>query len=414
MKILFVNPYALPPSQPGGTRHYSLARALAAMGHPTTIAASGFDHVTRTDRLAPGESWRLESHGGVPFIWLRTPGYRGSGGAARLWNMAVFARAVEHRLAPLLEERPDVVVGSSPHLFGARAALRLARRLGVPFVLEVRDVWPQSLIDVMGVSRRHPLVWVMERIERELYAQAGHIITLLPGIGPRVAERGGDPAAITWVSNGIDLDLLPPVAEAREGPAFTFMYAGSHGVTNALDVMLDAAGLLQARALPRPVRLALLGTGPEKPRLEARARKEGLAAVEFMPPVPKQEVYRSLAQADAFWVSSHDTGLWRHGISFNKLYDFMAMARPTVIGLDCPGNPIAQAGCGITVRPGDAGAMAAGMERLIALEPGERRAMGLRGRAYVEAHFDFRILAGRFAGALLEAVRPRAGRVHAS
>ncbi len=157
----------------------------------------------------------------------------------------------------------------------------------------------------------------------------------------------------------------------------------------------------------------LLGTGPEKPRLQARARDEGLAAVEFLPPVPKREVYRTLAQADAFWVSSHDTSLWRHGISFNKLYDFMAMARPTVIGLDCPNNPIAEAGCGITVRPGDAAAMAAGLERMLAMGPGERRAMGLRGRAYVEAHFDVRILAGRFEGALREALQARPGRTHA-
>ena len=413
MKILMINHYAFPPSQPGGTRHYSLARALMAMGHQPTIAASGFDHITRTDRLDPGEAGRRELHGGVPFVWLRTPAYRGSGGGARLWNMLAFARAVEHRLLPLLDGRPDVIVGSSPHLFAAQAALRLARRLRLPFLLELRDVWPQSLVDVMGVPRWHPLVWAMERIERELYREADHIVTLLPGIGPRVAERGGDPAAITWVSNGIDLELVPPVAEPAERAAFTFMYAGSHGRTNALDVLLDAAALLRARP-PRALELVLLGTGPEKPRLEAQARAMGLDGLTFLPPVPKAEVYRTLAGADAFWVSSHDTSLWQHGISFNKLFDYMAMGRPTVIGLDCPNNPIAEAGCGITVRPGDPGAMAAGMRQLLDLEPGARRAMGRRGRAYVEAHFDSRALAARFEGALREAVLARSGRSHAS
>jgi glycosyltransferase involved in cell wall biosynthesis len=411
MKILLVNHYAFPPSQPGGTRHYSLARALMAMGHQVTIAAAGFDHITRTDRLDPGETVRRELHGGVPFIWLRAPGYQSSGGAARLWNMLAFARAVERRLAPHLDGRPDVIVGSSPHLFAAQASLRLARRMGVPFVLEIRDVWPQSLVEVMGVSRWHPLVWHMERIERELYREASHIITLLPGIGPRVAERGGNPGAITWVSNGIDLGLLPPVADPPDRPGFTFMYAGSHGVTNALDVLLDAAALLQARG-SRP-RMVLLGTGPEKPRLEARALAEGLE-VSFLPPVPKLEVYGVLAQADAFWVSSHDTSLWRHGISFNKLFDYMAMARPTVIGLACANNPIAEADCGITVRPGSAPAMAEGMERMMALAPEARRAMGRRGRAYVEANFDSRILAARFAAALREAELSRIWRTHAS
>jgi glycosyltransferase involved in cell wall biosynthesis len=156
----------------------------------------------------------------------------------------------------------------------------------------------------------------------------------------------------------------------------------------------------------------LLGSGPEKPRLEARARAEGLG-VSFLPPVPKQEVYGVLAQADAFWVSSHATRLWAHGISFNKLYDYMAMGRPTVIGLDGPNNPIAEAGCGITVRPGDAAAMADGMERLLAMEPGQRREMAARGRAHVAANFDLKVLAGRFEAALRSALMERYRRVHA-
>ncbi len=415
MKILLINHYALPPSQPGGTRHYSLAKALMARGHEPTLVASGFDHVTRADRLDPGEPLRRSLHGGVPFLWLRTPGYRGNAGAARFWNMLAFARAVEHRLEPALEGRPDVIVGSSPHLFGARAALRLARRLGVPFVLELRDVWPQSLVEVMGVPRWHPVIWLMARIERELYRAADQIVTLLPGIAPRVAERGGDPGAITWVSNGIDLGLVPPVAPPAEQDPFTFMYAGSHGLTNALDVLLEAAALLQARSatLPRPLRLVLLGTGPEKPRLEARARALGLAGVAFLAPVPKRAVYGVLASADAFCVSSRPSPLWNHGISFNKLYDFMAMARPTVIGLDAPGNPIALSGGGITVAPGDPEAMAGGMERLLAMGAGARREMALRGRVYVETHFDIQALAGRFEAALLKAQPAMAGRAHA-
>ena len=416
MKILLVNHYALPPSQPGGTRHYSLAKALLARGHQPTIVASGFDHVTRADRLDPGEALRWSLDGGVPFLWLRTPGYRGNAGAARFWNMLAFARGVEHRLEAALEARPDVIVGSSPHLFAAQAALRLARRLGVPFVLELRDVWPQSLVEVMGVPRWHPVVWLMARIERELYRAADQIVTLLPGIGPRVAERGGDPGTISWISNGIDLGLVPPVRPPVERDPFTFMYAGAHGLTNALDILVEAAALLQARSarLPRPPRLVFLGTGPEKPRLEARVQALGLVGVTFLPPVPKRSVYGILASADAFCVSGRASPLWEHGISFNKLYDFMAMARPTVIGLEAPGNPIALSGGGITVAPGDPEAMAGGMERLLAMGAGPRREMALRARAYVETHFDIQVLAGRFEAALLRAVAGRPGRAHAS
>jgi glycosyltransferase involved in cell wall biosynthesis len=401
MHILIVNHYALAPDQAGGTRHFSLARALMAMGHSVVIAASGFDHLTRT---GGGEKVAWEVREGVSFLRLGTPSYRGNG-AGRLWNMLAFARAVRRVLPAALGKRPDVVVGSSPHPFAARAALRLARILGVPFVLEVRDVWPQSLVDVMGVSPYHPIVWVLGRIERELYREADHIVSLLPRLAQRVAERGGNPAAITWVPNGIDLEMVPRPTEPEEGGTFTVMYAGAHGVTNALDVLVDAAGILQERArlLPKRLVLELVGTGPEKPRLEARARRLGLRNLQFRPPVPKREIYGLLDGADAFWVASKDSGLWEHGISFNKLYDFMAMARPTLLGVRCSTNPILLSGGGLVVDPGCPEAMAEGVERLLAAGPDGRRAMGRLARTFVEQHCEIRLLAAAFESALVEA-----------
>jgi glycosyltransferase involved in cell wall biosynthesis len=162
------------------------------------------------------------------------------------------------------------------------------------------------------------------------------------------------------------------------------------------------------------VEVAMVGTGPEKARLEARVLAEGLGNVSFRPPVPKRDIYRLLAEADAFVVSSRDSPLWRYGISFNKLYDFMAMARPVVAGLCSPNNPIAEAGCGFTVPPGNPGALAEAMARLADAGPEACRAMALKGRAHVEAHFEIQGLARRFEGALLESLGARPRRVHAS
>jgi glycosyltransferase involved in cell wall biosynthesis len=413
MHILILNHYACAPDQPGGTRHFSLARALTVMGHSVVIAVSGFDHLTRTG-MTKGTLAERSSVDGVTFVRLSTPPYRGNG-AGRLLNMLAYARSVKNLLPRLLEPAPDIIVGSSPHPFGAKAGLRLARRLGVPFVLEVRDVWPESLTEVMGVSPLHPIVWVLERIERELYREADHIITLLPRIAKRVEERGGDPGAITWVPNGIDLAMVPALEAPLDGETFTIMYAGSHGVTNALDVLVDAAALLQDRAaaLPKRLALVLVGTGPEKARLQARARDLGLTNLTFRPPVPKVQIYGQLAQADAFWVSSSDSELWEHGISFNKLYDYMAMARPTLIGMRCTTNPILLSGGGITVQPGSAQAMAEGVERLLAAGPACRQTMGGKARAFVETHFEMGKLAAGFEAALVAALSAPAGRDYA-
>jgi glycosyltransferase involved in cell wall biosynthesis len=256
------------------------------------------------------------------------------------------------------------------------------------------------------VSPFHPIIWALGRIERELYREADHIVTLLPRVAARVAERGGDPDLITWVPNGIDLDLVPPPTEPPERDTFTLMYAGAHGRTNALDVLLDAAALLQekAEALPKRLSVVLVGTGPEKPRLEARARELGLRNLVFRPPVPKREIYGVLDTADAFCATSADSELWEHGISFNKLYDYMAMARPTLIGVRCSTNPILLSGGGITVRPGSASALADGVELMLAAGQGGRRDMGRKARAFVEAHFDIRKLADGFESALVTAL----------
>ena len=415
MKILMVNHYALPPSQAGGTRHYSLAKGLIARGHDVIIVASGFDHDSRKGRLDPDEPFRREVLEGVPFLWLNTPPYRGNG-AARLWNMVAFSRALKRHGLARSWARPDIILGSSPHPFGAVTALRMAQRLGLPFVLEIRDVWPQSLVDVMGISRHHPLIWVLARLERELYRGADHIVTLLPTVGGRVAKRGGDPNRITWISNGVDLDLVPPPSPPPVRDTFTFIYPGMMGVTNALDVMIDAAALLQAReaSLAKRLDLVFLGQGPEKARLQERAAAAGLRNVRFLEPVPKREVYEVLAGADAFWCSSHATALWEHGISFNKLFDFMAMARPTVIGLDAPNNPIAEARAGMVVAPGNAEALAAGVEQMLQLSDRARWEMGLRGAEYVESHFNSRDLAGVMETALRKAQINRFGSAYAS
>ena len=414
MKILMVNHYALAPHEYGGTRHFSLAKGLIRRGHEVVVVASSFDHDTRVDRLAPGLGWRKEILDGVPFLWLKTPGYQGNG-AARLWDMLAFSRALRRHALAQTWARPDVILGSSPHPFAARTCLGLAQDLGVPFVLEIRDVWPQSLVEVMGVPRHHPLIWVLSRIERELYRGAAHIVTLLPSVARRVVQRGGDPSAITWVSNGIDLDMVPRPAPPEPRDTFTVIYPGSLGVSNALDPMVDAAILLQAREarLPLKADLVLMGHGPEKERIQARVAAAGLRNFRFLPPVAKRDVYGVLAGADAFWSSSWATGLWEHGISFNKLFDFMAMARPTVIALEAPNNPIAEAGAGLTVAPGDPAALADGVERLMGLSAQERWAMGSRGRAHVEAHFDAKVLAATLERALLEACGRSHGRAHA-
>ena len=390
MQVWLINHHAVPPTEAGGTRHYALARELIRRGHDVSIIASSFNHATGMQMsCANGKLSTAAQFDEVPFRLLRVPAYRGK--MARLCNMSIFALEVWCGLGTRKIRRPpDVVIGSSLTLLAALAASRLARRFRVPFVLEIRDLWPQTLVD-MGMHAYHPAVLGFGVIERYLYRNADKIITLLPNASELIVSRGGRAEDITWIPNGVDFNLMPLSAPLPHD-AFTVMYVGSHGLSDALDPLLDAAAILSKRA-PGRFRFRLIGDGPSKQELRRKAQMEGIPNVTFEDPVPREQVVSKLHDADAFIISMKRTELYRYGISPNKLHEYMAAARPTIVAGYAQNNPIAEAAAGIIVRPEDPGAIAGAVETLAAMSNEERWSMGLRARQYADEHHNFTKLA---------------------
>jgi glycosyltransferase involved in cell wall biosynthesis len=395
MTIWIVNHYAAPPSRAGGTRHYSLLRELIRRGHSGTIFASSFDHITRREvSLEPGERCRVAVEAGVPFVWVRTPGYSGNT-AARLWNMLVFTGRVWAKAGMDRHGRPDVILGSSPHLFAALAAYRCARRYQIPFVLEVRDLWPESLVELGQIPRYHPVVMALGRIERFLYERADRIISLLPSALEYIRGRGGDWQKVVHIPNGVALDLIPMPEPPPAREMFTLMYAGAHGQANGLDTLLDAAILLNREGWQDKLSVRLLGDGPERGRLEGRVRSEQMRNVSIEGPIAKENVFHILEQADACILILRNASIFRYGISPNKLFDYMAAGRPVILSVNSMNNPVEEAGAGFTLAPEDPKALAECIKRLAGLSPVERWEMGMRGRRYVEQHHSVARLAGQ-------------------
>lgn len=388
MRIWLINHYAIPPTSAGGTRHYNFAKQLQKRGHEVVIIAANYNHLSHRYMGSLKDEAELDTRFEVPFVWLPVPAYKGNT-LARFWNMLAFMNSIlRNKILPQLPV-PDLVLGSSPHLFAALGAARLARRMKKPFILEIRDLWPESLVDLGRFTAKHPLIIVMKWIERYLYKHAQGVISLLPCADQYLIQEGVKPESILWLPNSVDLSAIPgdaliPPTNAK----FTIMNAGAHGVANDLDTVLSAAKILENQGLSDRIRICLVGDGPEKARLKQRAVNENIHMVEFMDAVPKNQVYDLLKQADAFLMLLKNSPVFRWGISPNKLFDYLAMERPIIFAVDTPFNPIEKAKAGLTIKPSEPEALASAIYNLALTPKTELQEMAKRGKRYVMEHHD--------------------------
>lgn len=407
MNIWIFNHYAITPDMPGGTRHYDLSRELVKRGNQVTIFATSFHHYQHKEmRLKPGEQWKVEDVDGIKFVWIRTPPYERNDWR-RVRNMVVFmirAWWLGRKLPRLISEisKPDVVIGSSVHLLAVFAAYWVAKHHKAKFVMEVRDLWPQTIVDMGEMSARHPIVKVLQALEKFLYHRAERIIILGPQMKGYISAYGVSEKKIAWIPNGVDLLRFDSgIKEEASHEGFCVMYLGAHGQANALDVIIKAAKIIQDQDF-QEIKFVLVGDGPEKPRLMALARELGLNNVEFRESVPKAKVSQILSEAYATVFTLNDLLLYRYGISLNKLYDYLAAGKPLILAGNPVNNPVEESRCGLTVPPRSPDALAEAVIKLYQMPKEEREAMGRRGREYVEKYHDIRKLAERLEGILEE------------
>lgn len=388
----FVNQFAKTPDQPGGTRHVELASALSEAGWVATIVASDLNLVSR--KYSRREDHRdrrpiQEASGEVTFVWLPAGTYE-SNDWRRGLSMITFSWNVVRFLSKRVD-RTDVVVGSSPHLLAALAARLVAWRAGCGFVLELRDLWPESLIAVTG--RRGFAARVLAPISRFLYRASTEIVILAEGSRPLVSPKVSKRTAITCVPNGVRLsDVVGPNdSSVPESLAWiwdtpVFVYAGAHGPANGLDLVLDTAAVLR-RSRP-DINILLLGDGTEKARLQRRAAEESLTNVVFHEPIPKAAMFGVLAACTGGLMILRQAELFAQAVSPNKLFDYLSVNLPVVSNV--PGEvarTIEQAEAGVTVDPTDPGALARAMIMVADTRPLSR------GREYIEAHHERTVLA---------------------
>jgi len=406
MRILYIHQYFASRKGRTGTRSYEFGRYLVGKGHEVTMITSGLDNAEFPCR--PKQASCEYQADGIRVLSVNG-GYNDPhvgttiGGCRRMLRFCRFAhmatKAGKHQMPP------SIVFATHTPLTVGLAGMALSRHFGIPFVFEVRDLWPEALVNV-GALRNPAVIWTMRKMAHLIYRAADHIIALSPGMEQGILQSGVDPEKVTMIPNASDLDLFNPDldgAAARErlklGKRFAAIYFGAMGLANGLEYAIEAAKVLAAKKADGIV-LVLHGNGGKRPALEAMVQKHKLKNVVFSDLVAdKSEVARIVAGCDAcltiYRAAKEQT--W----SPNKMFDALAAGKPVLINVGgWLGETVEKNRCGLCLDPGRPEALAEALVKL-SQQPDLCRQMGQNARALAERQFDRVALASQLEEVLL-------------
>ena len=383
MHILLIHQAFAALDEAGGTRHYEMASFLAEQQHRVTIIASPVSYLSGKNRSRP--TFRAEKEHPMPGITI-----------IRTYTYSALHRSFFHRvisflsfmgssfIAGLRAGNVDVVWGTSPPIFQGFTAWLLSRLKGAAFLFEVRDLWPAFAIAV-GVLRNPLLIRASLWLEKFLYHRADRVVVNSPGFITHVTQRGA--RWVELIPNGADPDMFDPCLNGNQFRQehdlvgkFVVLYAGAHGISNDLEVILQAARQLSSLDT---IRFVFIGDGKEKNNLVALSKDLEIHNVVFLPPIPKSEIPTALAAADACIAILKPLDMYKTTYP-NKVFDYMAAGKAVLLAIDGVIREVVEgAGAGIFVSPGNPDQLAQAVRQL-SIAPQTCRQMGLAGRQCIE------------------------------
>lgn len=396
MKVLYFHQHFSTPMGSAGIRSYEMARRLVARGHQVTMVCGSYGG-GETGLSQPFAGGRR--HGTVDGIEIIEFDLAYSNTQGLLKRAMTFGKFALRSIGLAFTQKYDVLFATTTPLTAGIPGIFARWVRGKPFVFEVRDLWPE-LPRAMGVIRNPLVLWAMGVLEWASYRSAHRLIGLSPGIVEGIARRGVSRELIASVPNGCDLGIfaatVPPWRPAQVlSTDLLAVFAGTHGMANGLDAVLDAAAELKRRGRD-DIKLLLIGQGKLKAGLESRAQREGLDNVVFHDPVNKARLAGLMAATDIGLQILANVPAFYYGTSPNKFFDYIAAGLPVLNNY--PGwlaEMIEQHRCGFVVPPDNPVAFADALEKAASDRPA-LKAMGERGRALAEAQFDRALLADRW------------------
>jgi glycosyltransferase involved in cell wall biosynthesis len=380
---------------------------LIKEGHKVTVVSGTYSHLRNQQPKRNG----MEDIDGITYLWLKTPSYKGNG-IMRVISMVVFMLQLFLHMAQILRvSQPKVVIGSTVYMLDMFPAWVMSKFSRAMLVFELHDLWPMSPMQLGDMSAWHPFILLLQIAQWWTYKVADRVISILPNTYEHMKQFGILPQQFYYIPNGVVqqdwepqkkpqvVNHLERVKALKQSGKFLVCYAGSHGVSNDLNHLVDAAAFLQ-RNCHHNIHFLLIGDGPEKIGLQQYAEDMGLANIEFLSRVNKSEIIILMQKMDVMFFALKPLPLYQYGIGLNKLFDYMMAAKPIIGAWESRDALLEQLGCGITIAPSDPEAIAAGVLQIAAMSAEDRNRLGKAGREYVLAHHDYAKLAHDFMLAL--------------
>lgn len=391
--IWIINQYASTLDTGIGGRHYYFAKELAKMGHKVYLFSASFHHLLHTPPAIKNTLLTSTEVDGFTYVWIKMPKYNGAHSKKRILNEFLFSWKIRS-LNQYITDSPDAIIYSSPALIPFIGVRKLAKKVNAKLILDVRDLWPLTLIEMGGYSESHPVIKYFQHIEKCAYSKSDHIISNWPLAIEHMSEYGANVNKFTWIPNGFSLSefqnpepLPPDIVQKFPLNKFIIGYTGTLGKANALETLLDAAQKLQA--INSKIHIMIIGNGREKTEIQNKIITNGLKNISLLPAIGKKQIPSALSLFNACYVGFLDIPLYRYGSSLTKLPEYLFSGKPIIYASNSPFQPIKSADAGITIAAQDANAIAQAIMQLYNMSDEQRTLLGNNGKKFALSHYEY-------------------------
>lgn len=401
MNILIINHYAGSPAMGMEFRPYYFAKQWVKTGHSVTILAADNSHL-RKAKVVIKDKIEEEIIDGIKYVWVKTPEYSGNG-FSRILNMLTFALRIRFNARKFSQKySPDAVIASSTYIADNYVAKKISKLTGAKYIYEVHDLWPLSLIEVGGMSKRNPVIALMQRGENFAYKNCDAVVSLLPKTQEHMKAHGLDLSKWHYIPNGVVIedwenpeeipaDLKDVIDNYKKENKFIVGYAGTMGISNSLDTLVDAAKILKDND---EIVFMFVGYGNEKENLKNRA--EGIKNISFHEAIPKKAIPNLLKDMDVLCVGAVKSDLYRFGVSPNKMIDYMIAGKPIVQYIESGYDIIKLSETGLSIETENPRALADAILEVKQMSPAQLEKIKANGLKFVMENHEYKLLSEKY------------------